>query len=53
MHIRRLAANVYDVFLGKGWNNWTRVRRNNRGVHIIDGQPLGPFIIKELKARLK
>jgi hypothetical protein len=33
-------TNLYDVFLGQGWNNHTRVTVKDKHVHIIKGNPL-------------
>lgn len=52
MFIKRLTNNVYDVFLGDGWNNWTRIRRNHWGVTVMSGKRLARETIHELNERM-
>lgn len=48
MLIRKLHNNVFDVFLGKGFDNWTRVKRGHWGVSTIAGQRLPKAKLKHL-----
>lgn len=52
MFIKRLKPNVYDVFVGNGWNNWTRVVRVKDGVKPVAGVTLYPNQLEQVKARL-
>lgn len=52
MFIKRLAPNVYDVFNGNGWDNWTRVRRFKDGVKLIAGKPLNRSALNQVTERL-
>jgi len=52
MFIKRLAPNVYDVFVGNGWDNWTRVKRNHFGVAVIGGKKLTRTLLNQVKERL-
>ena len=52
MFVKRLDKNHYDVFIGNGWNNWTRVRRNHWGVSVVAGNRLSRETIHELNNRL-
>lgn len=52
MFIKRLNRNLYDVFIGNGWNNWTRIRRNHWGVAYVDGARLSRETIHELNQRM-
>jgi hypothetical protein len=49
--IKRLNQNHYDVFIGNGWDNWTRVRRHHWGVAVVDGKKLSREAIKHLNER--
>lgn len=53
MHIRRLHAHIFDVFLGTGFNNWTRVKRTHYGVAIVGGNRLQRSTIRDLTETLK
>lgn len=50
--IKRLDKNQYDVFIGNGWDNWTRIRRQHWGVQYVAGKRLPRSIISELNERL-
>jgi hypothetical protein len=53
MFIKRLAFNVFDVFIGNGWDNWTRVRRfKDGGVAVIDGKQVNRSTITQIRDRL-
>lgn len=52
MFIKKLKPNIYDVFVGNGWGDWTRVRRNHWGVSVIDGKRLSRETLNKLNERL-
>jgi hypothetical protein len=52
MLIRRLDHNRFDVFIGNGWDNWTRVRRHHWGVTVVAGKRIPRETIRELNERL-
>ena len=51
MFVKRLNKNHYDVFIGNGWNNWTRLRRNHWGMSVVAGQRLPREVLKQLNDR--
>ena len=53
MFIRKLHNNVFDVFLGKGFDTWTRVRRGHWGVSTIAGKRVPKSMMKAIAARLE
>ena len=52
MFIKRLSPNVYDVFVGNGWNNWTRVRRERGDVTVIGGAAPSKHLLGKVKERI-
>ena len=52
MELKKVEKNMFDVFMGMGWENWTRIKVNKDDVTIISGQPLGKNTINILKERL-
>jgi len=52
MLIKRLHSNVFDVFLGKGFEHWTRVRRGHWGVSVIAGARLPKALLKQVADNL-
>ena len=52
MFIKRLKPNVYDVFVGSGWNNWTRVTRTQSGVQVVSGNMLDQKTLNHVKTRI-
>ena len=52
MFVKRLNKNHYDVFIGNGWNNWTRIRRNHWGVSVVAGSRLNRDVIHKLNERI-
>lgn len=52
MFVKRLDKVHFDVFIGTGWNNWTRVRRNHWGVSVVAGNKLPRDVIHTLNERL-
>ena len=53
MFIKRLAPNIYDVFLDKGWDKWTRVKRNHWGVSVLKGNRLPRGILKQVAEKVQ
>lgn len=55
MHVfvKKLHPNVYDVFLGNGYDNWTRVRRNHYGLNVIAGNRLPHGILREVAKHVR
>lgn len=39
---------LYDVFVGEGWRNWSRVRKVDNGFVIVAGAPLAKEIAPEI-----
>ncbi len=52
MFIKRLSPNVYDVFIGNGWDNWTRVRKGHWGVSYQAGKPINRNLLNQIKERV-
>lgn len=53
MFIKRLKPNIYDVFVGNGWNQWARFQRRSGGLHQVGGNhQLDRPAFNHLKARL-
>jgi hypothetical protein len=52
MFIKRLAPNIYDVFVGNGWDNWTRVRRAHWGVAFLAGKKLNRTQLNHVRERV-
>jgi len=52
MLIKKLKPNVFDVFLGKGFDNWSRVRRGHWGVSVVQGNRLPKSALREIQDAL-
>jgi hypothetical protein len=37
MHIKRVNKQLFDVFRGNGWENWSRFRREKNRVLLVTG----------------
>lgn len=48
MLIRQLSYNTFDVFIGDGWDNWTRIRKFHWGFKPIAGQFIPRHILREV-----
>ena len=48
MFIKKLHRNVFDVFMGQGYNNWSRVKRTHYGVSVVAGQRLPHSLLREV-----
>ncbi len=53
MYIRKLQPNIFDVFIGTGWNNWSRVRTSKSGPFVVAGNKLPYATLRELQPLLK
>lgn len=53
MFVKKLKPHVYDVFVGKGWDNWSRVRKGHWGVSVVGGHRLPKATLREVAAHLK
>lgn len=53
MFIKHNVRNEFDVFTGKGWNNWTRVRRGNAGAYGVAGERLPHPVMHEVSHLLE
>lgn len=53
MFIKKLRKDVYDVFLGDGWNNWSRVQRTKQGIGVIAGLPLDQRVLNIVQGRVR
>ena len=52
MFIKQLQRNVFDVFMGNGFMNWTRIKRTHYGVSVVAGNRLPYAAIREITARI-
>ena len=41
-------SNMYDVFGGKGWKNWSRVLVKANFIRVIKGNPLPERVLQKL-----
>lgn len=48
VQIRRVSKYVYDVFIGTGFDNWARVKKNHWGYTVVKGTRLLKSELKEL-----
>ncbi len=53
MLIRKIQPNVFDVFVGMGWDNWSRVRTSKSGPFVVAGNKLPYATLRELQPLLK
>jgi hypothetical protein len=53
MFIRKIQPNVFDVFVGLGWDNWSRVRTSKSGPFVVAGNKLPYATLRELHPLLK
>lgn len=45
---RRIDRNTFDIFIGKQWGTWTRVRQGRNGTYVIAGQKVDHQTLREL-----
>jgi hypothetical protein len=48
MEIRRVEKNVFDIFQGKGWDRWSRVKNARGNAFVVAGQRLPRHQLREL-----
>jgi hypothetical protein len=48
MELRRLSWNTYDLFMGNGFENHSRIRQSKTGVYVMSGQHLPKHVLREL-----
>lgn len=48
MNIRRIDNNTFDIFQGKGWNNWTRIRKGRSSTYGVLGKRISHALMKDL-----
>lgn len=53
MFIKKLKPHVYDVFLGKGFDNWSRVRKGHWGVSVVAGNRLPKTLLRDVESHIK
>lgn len=51
-HIRRVSRNVFDVFEGKQWSSWSRLKAGRNGVYVAQGERLPYSTTKALAAAI-
>ncbi len=51
-HIRRVNHNVFDVFEGKQWGTWSRLKGGRNGVYVVNGERLPYSVVKALAANI-
>ena len=52
MEIRRVDHRTYDVFQGKQWSTWTRVRQSRHNTYVLGGEKLGHQLLHFLHSIL-
>ncbi len=52
MELKKVDKNVFDVFVGNGWANWTRIKVNKSDIEVLSGLPLSKATANTLKERL-
>jgi hypothetical protein len=45
---RRIDAHVYDIFQGKQWDEWSRVRKGRSSTFVLAGNRLPHGLLKAL-----
>ena len=46
--VKEVFANIFDVFVGHGWNNWSRFKWEKKSLKLIGGRPIEPDVYKQL-----
>ena len=44
---------IYDVFLGDGWKEWSRVKFVNGNITVIEGAPLNSSVVNSVNKAIK
>ena len=50
--VKRLGRNVFDVFEGKQWSSWSRLKIGRNGVYVAAGNLLHRGVTKALVATI-
>lgn len=50
--VQRVSRNVFDVFQGKQWGTWSRLRSGRNGVYVAQGERLSHATTKQLAASI-
>ena len=53
MFIYPIYKNLVDVFLGEGWELWSRVAITRIGARVVAGSPLNAEQLKEVADKCK
>lgn len=48
MVIKQVNRNTFDIFVGIGWENWTRLKVDNKRLLLKAGKPLDKQVYKKL-----
>ena len=52
MELKKVDKNLFDLFQGNGWLNWSRIKVNKDGVEVVAGLPISKNTNNILKERL-
>lgn len=52
MELKKVDKNLFDIFVGQGWTNWSRVKVHKDTVELVAGLPLSKTVFNTLKERL-
>lgn len=52
MLIKKLHGRMFDVFVGNGFSQWTRVKKTHYGVSVVAGNRLPRHILHDVAHRL-
>ena len=50
--VKRLGRNVFDVFEGRQWGSWSRLKIGRNGVFFVAGNSLHRGVYKALAANI-
>lgn len=45
---KHLHGNTYDVWVGNGWDNWSRIRVGRDYSSVVGGFRISPNLMKEI-----
>lgn len=51
-HYRHLHGNTYDVFVGNGWDNWSRIRVGRDYSSVIAGYRIPAGLLRDITATI-
>ena len=49
---RRIDNNTFDIFIGKQWSDWVRVRKGRNGTYRLAGNKVDHAFLREMDAIL-